>query len=133
MDDLKVMFPENKVTLTTGEVIEVKAFTFGQLPKAISLSKDLFGVARQLYQNEVDSAELIGDMFASGGENFIELISMSTSKPREWFNSLAADDGLNLATVFLEVNLSFFAQKVLPAFTTGMGRLQKAVPGLTQS
>lgn len=132
MDELKVLFPENKVTLSNGAVIEIKPFTFGQLPKAIGLSKELFGVARKLYENEADSAELIGEMFATGGENFIELISMSIQKPREWFNELPADDGLSLATVFLEVNLSFFAQKVLPAFTTGMGRLQKAVPGLTQ-
>ncbi len=132
MDELKVLFPENKVTLSTGEVIDVKPFTFGQLPKAIGLSKELFGVARQLYENKVSTTELVGEMFSTGGENFIDLIAMSTSKPRQWFDELQADDGVALATTFLEVNLSFFAQKVLPAFTTGMGRLQKAVPGLTQ-
>ena len=130
--ELDTLFPNNSVTLTDSTVIDIKPFTFGQLPKAISLSKDLFGIARALYENDAESGEVIGELFATGGENFIELISMGTGKPRAWFDTLPADDGLNIATVFLEVNLSFFAQKVLPAFKTGMGRLQKVAPGLMQ-
>lgn len=131
-DELNTLFPDNSVELSDGSTLQVRPFTFGQLPKAISLSKELFGVARQMYEAEANTTELVGQMFAEGGESFIELIGLSINKPRAWFNELPADDGLKVATVFLEVNLSFFAQKVLPELKKGMSRLQKVAPGLTQ-
>lgn len=130
--ELNVLFPNHAVVLSDQSVIDIKPFTFGQLPKAISLSKDIFGVAREMYEAKSAQSEMIGELFAAGGENFIELISISINKPRSWFDSLPADDGLKIATMFLEVNLSFFAQKVLPALKTGMDRLQKVAPGLMQ-
>lgn len=132
MDELKTLFPDVTVELTDGSTLEVKPFTFGQLPRAMEKAKSLFGIAREMYDTKADPTSLVGEMFSQGGEDFISLISMSVSKPRAWFDTLPADDGLRIATAFLEVNLSFFAQKVLPEFKTGMDRLQKAVPGLTQ-
>jgi len=130
--ELNTLFPNHCVVLSDKTVIDINPFTFGQLPKAISLSKDIFHIAREMYESKSTQTEMIGELFAVGGENFIELVAMSINKPRSWFDSLPADDGLNIATMFLEVNLSFFAQKVLPALKTGMDRLQKTAPGLMQ-
>lgn len=132
MDELNTLFPDTTLKLSDGSTVEVKPFTFGQLPKALAYSKSIFGLVRQLYENADEADAIAGTMLAEGGENFIELIAMSTGKPRAWFDTLPADDGLLITTQFLEVNLSFFAHKVIPAFKNGMGRLQKIAPGLTR-
>ena len=132
MNELSTLFPDTSVTLSDGSTVEVKPFTFGQLPKALAYSKVIFGLVRQLYEDGDEAGAIAGVMLTEGGENFIELLSMSTGKPRSWFDTLPADDGLLITTQFLEVNLSFFAQKVVPAFKNGMDRLKKTVPGQIQ-
>ncbi len=124
MDELNTLFPDNTVTLSDGSTVAVNEFTFGQLPRVLAKSKSIFGIVRQLYED--GEAGMASTLLIEGGEDFIELLMISTGKPRAWFDTLRAEDGLLISTHFLEVNLSFFAQKVVPAFKTGMGRLKTA-------
>lgn len=127
--ELNTIFPDTTVTLSDGSTVDVKPFTFGQLPKALALSKNIFGLISTMYADS-DHSAIAGTVLTEGGEDFLSLLSLSTGKPRAWFDTLQADDGLAITVQFLEVNLSFFAQKVVPAFKTGMNRL-KSTPGLT--
>lgn len=134
MSDLAVMFPGTDVTLSTGEVLTIKPFKFGQLPKVMHLSRGIFGHIQALFSSGVDlnDAALISEVLAHGGEQFIQLIAMSVNKDRTWFDDLEAVDGIQLATTFLEVNVSFFAQKLLPELKKSAQSLNKITPGLTQ-
>ena len=129
MDALDTLFPDHSVELSTGEVIKLKPFTFGQLPKALKLSKSLFGLISHLFTDEAQDANvrsaIIGEVFATGGEEFIQLIALGINKPRAWFDDLAAHDGIRLAGSFLEVNVGFFAQNVIPEIKKGMAKLSK--------
>lgn len=135
MSDLATIFPATEVTLSTGEVLVIKPFKFGQLPKVMHLSRGIFGHIQALFSSGADlsDAALISEVLAHGGEQFIQLIALAVNKDREWFDELEAVDGVQLATTFLEVNVSFFAQKLLPELKKSAQSLNKIQPGLMQS
>lgn len=131
-EELKVLFPESSVTLSTGETIALKPFTFGQLPKALSLA----GSVSTLVQRAVDSNNFqqeILAVIAEGGEDLLQLVAYGTNKPREWFDSLPADDGVLLTSEFLVVNFDFFTKKVLPKFEAAVAKFKRSPKQLPNS
>lgn len=132
--ELATIFPSTDVLISTGETIAVRPFTFGQIPRAMSLSKGIFGHIQNLMigGKAIDDVELLGEVLSNGGEQFILLICLSTGKDRAWFDALEALDGLAIATKFLEVNISFFGQKLLPELKKAKTILEKTLPGRTQ-
>jgi hypothetical protein len=128
MQDLNTIIPTTIEVQVGDEVITVKPFTFGQLPKVMSLSKTIYGHISSLFtESTPDQAAIIIEAMSFGGEDFIGLMSLSTGKPRGWFDTLEMDDGVKVAAAFLEANLGFFVRKVLPELKTSMESLQKMV------
>jgi hypothetical protein len=124
MSDLQTIFPDAELTVQ-GEVLTIKPFTFGQLPKVLKLTKSFYSEVQPLFEDlQGNEAQLTMQVMAVGGDDLIELIALGIKKPREWFDTLQIDDGVRVATAFLEVNLSFFAQRVLPQVKTAMSQLQ---------
>ena len=121
--EFKVLSPENEVTLSTGETISIKPFTFGQLPKAIGLAGGLNSLIQNAFSDK-ESPDLVS-LVRDGGEELIALVAFGIKKPREWFDDLATDDGVLLTTQFLEVNMDFFVQKVMPQFKKGMEKFKR--------
>jgi hypothetical protein len=134
MSDLGTIFPDVELELSSGELIKVRPFKFGQLPKVLNLSKDIFAQVQALFiaNAQIEDAALIAEVLSSGGEKFIELLCVSINKPRAFFDELDAADGIRLATAVLEVNVSFFAQRLLPELKKSALSLQAATPGLKQ-
>ena len=121
--ELKVLHPNIDVTLSTGEVLTLKPFTFGQLPKALKLAN---GIAA-LIQNAHASGDFTShalNIMADGGEDFLTLMAFGLGKDREFFDTLDAADGTLLSMEFLGVNYDFFIQRVLPLFRKGMEKLK---------
>lgn len=125
MTDLQTLFPEVTVELSSGPVV-VKPFTFGQLPKVLAKAKNVYGGVSHLLDDGSNEAAVILEIMAVGGDDLLDLISLSISKQRDFFDTLSMDEGVKLTGIFLEVNLSFFVQRVLPQFKEAMSKLQVA-------
>ncbi|MHB0992684.1 MAG: DUF6631 family protein [Burkholderiales bacterium] len=117
-DDLKVLFPEGKTVDVSGESITLKPFTFGQLPKVMTM---ISPIVKQMNQSGVAGAttalatiESWVDLFAAGGEGVISFMAWATGKPREWFDVLSMDEGVVLMQTIIEVNSDFFVRRILP-------------------
>lgn len=61
-----------------------------------------------------------------GGDDLFDLIVMCSNVDREFIDTLEVDEGIKLVGAFLEVNLSFFVQKVMPAFQEAMAKVTEA-------
>lgn len=139
MTDITKIFPETKrltVTLKTGatDEIEFTEFTLGQLPAVIRLSKSIYGSVSTMLSEQRDMSELISYLIAEGGDEFFELIGLSIKRPRAWFDTVGIDDGIDIITGVIQVNMTFFVQRVLPKFKTSMEGLRAlSSAGLTPS
>ena len=130
MSELTTLFPGKEVTLSSGEVIKVEPFKFGQLPLALKLTQNLAHVLKELYTSgqltdTTKTATNLMYLMAEGGEDFIHLVGLCIGKNRGWFDTLAGDDGINLVVAFLEVNVDFFTKKMLPQLLAAVQKLQE--------
>ena len=127
-DELKVLFPGHTITLTTGEEITIKPFTFGQLTTVVGLTTGLLGLIQEVAaapnEGSPDHAQTALRLISGGGEDLIKLLMFSLKKDREWFDSIPVDDGVTLTAEFLGVNYDFFTQRVMPAAKKGMERFK---------
>lgn len=119
MSEIQTLFPGKEVTLSTGETITIKPFTFGQLPKALKLSQKIGQALADSYNaGKLSDAKVAVsaaiEVLAEGGEEIIELVGLATGKPRAWFDTVPGEDTLDILNAFIEVNKDFFTQKVLP-------------------
>ena len=121
--ELKVLNPEVNITLSTGETVTLKPFTFGQLPKAMKLANGIGALIQSAHQSGDFSSQALSIM-ADGGEDFLELMSFGIGRDRAWFDGLGVDDGTALSMEFLGVNYDFFTRKVLPVFQAGMTKFK---------
>jgi hypothetical protein len=133
MSDLQTLFPNQELVIA-GETLTLRPFTFGQLPKVLKLTKSFYNEVQPFLAAGLESnATAILEVLAAGGDDLIELIALGVHKPRTWFDTLEIDDGVRVVTAFLEVNLSFFAQRVLPQVKTAVTQLQSATAKLSPS
>lgn len=124
-EEIQTLFPGKEVTLTSGEVITIKPFTFGQLPKALKIGQKLGTLLADLYKQGKfeDRANVSSNLMViigEGGEDLIELIGLGINKPRAWFDNLQGDDGITLTIAFLEVNIDFFTKKMMPQLSAAI-------------
>ena len=110
-NDLEVLFPDGKVVVANGESIIIKPFTFGQIPKVVGTVKKLAGVVQG---DQID----VLDAIEKGGEDLLALAAFVVGKPREWFDGVPTDEGVELLKAIFEVNLDFFAKRVRPLLPT---------------
>ena len=127
MNEIQTLFPGKEITLSTGEVINIKPFTFGQLPKALKIGQKLGVLLADLYrkgqfedQTNVSSNLMV--IVGEGGEDLLDLIGLGIGKPRAWFDELQGNDGITLTIAFLEVNIDFFTKKMMPQLSEAMSK-----------
>jgi hypothetical protein len=129
MSDLSILFPTHHLDIG-GRTVSISPFKFGQLPKAMSKAKTVFGHLAELVSkkegNQSLDISLVMSAMEIGGDDLIDLITMCSNVDREFIELLSMDEGIKLTGAFLEVNLSFFVQKVLPEFQAAMARVTEA-------
>lgn len=108
--DLEILQPEEMFVEVDGEKVYVKPYTFGNLLKAFKHLSALYSTLQDNYSVE----EAIMGALSTHGNDVISLISLSTGKPVEFFDTLDAVKGLDLAVMTYKVNESFFAQHLVP-------------------
>lgn len=123
MSDLQTLFPNAVVELSSGTV-EVKPFTFGQLPLVLKKARTIYSGISHLLDGGANEAAVVLEIMAVGGDDLFDLVAISIGKDKSFFDTLQMDEGVKLVSVFLEVNLSFFVQRVLPQFKDAMAKLQ---------
>lgn len=128
-NEMNTLFPGKEIQLNTGETITIKPFTFGQLPKAIKIGQKIGGLLANMYQqgkfeDQSQTSANLMLILSEGGEDLINLMSLGINKPRDWFDQLQGDDGLNLTIAFLEVNIDFFTKKMMPQILEAMKKVQ---------
>ena len=128
-NEMNTLFPGKEIQLNTVETIIIKPFTFGQLPKAIKIGQKIGGLLANMYQqgkfeDQSQTSANLMLILSEGGEDLINLMSLGINKPRDWFDQLQGDDGLNLTIAFLEVNIDFFTKKMMPQILEAMKKVQ---------
>lgn len=111
---IEVLFPEVELTIG-GEVIKIKPFTFGELPKVMKvMSKVAIPAQAALNNGTISDIGSTIQIFAEGGDDLIAIMATNIGKPVSFINNLAQDEGIKLLKAFYEVNASFFKGSVLP-------------------
>jgi hypothetical protein len=120
--DLEKLLPEREITIA-GEAITVRPFFFGQLPKAVKLLRPIAEALRETGIASLDGNSLalapdwalrLPQLFEDAGEPLVEFVAFAVGKPRAWFDTLAADEGVKLTRAVFEANASFFVEKIAP-------------------
>lgn len=109
--DLAILQPEETFVEVDGERIYVKPYTFGKLLKALKYLSNLAGLFAAA-EGEVEPTIL--EAFAKHGDDVLGLLSLATDKDREFFDTLDAEKGLDLAILTYKVNESFFSNQLIP-------------------
>ena len=121
--DLAALLPGRDVTLSTGEVLTLMPFYFGQLPRAIKLLRPVTDAVRAAGIAGFDGKDFalapdwplrLPQLMDEGGEALVEFVAFAVKKPRAWFDELGSDDGIALTKTAFEVNGDFFARRVAP-------------------
>lgn len=144
---------EPQAVSARGEDFTIKPFKFPQYGKAIkavtrilsilNLKERFEDIAKSLTAEQGEDAEIpLGDLLGGlldfeaiakvcdeAPEEIIALMMVATGKPRDWFDELEADEGIELAGAVLGVNLSFFIQRIVPAIVSAANRVKA---GLSQ-
>jgi hypothetical protein len=122
VSDLDKLFPGREVTVG-GQTIALRPFYFGELPKAVRLLRPVTEAVRgagiasfdgQTFGLAADWPLLLPKLMDEGGEALLDFVAFASHQPREWFDTLAADEGIALTKAVFEVNGDFFVQKIAP-------------------
>lgn len=124
-DDLDVLFPDREIVVG-GETITIKPFTARQWPKVIGVFKKLQPL---LTAGEGETVDMLG-IFAAGADDLYTALGIAAHKPMEWFDEVQMDDAIRLFSLVLEINQTFFAERIAPMLPDLLARfgLQPAKP-----
>jgi len=131
-DQLEVLFPTGKELTIAGETFNITPFKAGQLPKVFKAVEPISGHIVAAFAAHTNPTSAIIGLLASGGENILDIAAIGARKPRAWVDELETDQLLELVAAVLEVNVSFFVQKVLPSLTNSISKVSE-VTGQTLS
>ena len=122
MDDLNTLAP-TPVTLTVGgESVAITPLRIGELP---AFTRAIAPVIAEMKGSGLDWLAVFG----THGESVFTALAVATRKPREWIESLAADEAILLVATVIEVNSDFFARRVLPKVEGLLAKLTTAPAG----
>lgn len=120
--DIEKLLPEREITIG-GEAIVVRPFFFGQLPKAVKLLRPIAEALRETGIASIDGEWLalakdwalkLPQLLEEAGEPLVAFVAFAVGKPRAWFDTLAADEGVKLTRAVFEANASFFVERIAP-------------------
>jgi hypothetical protein len=120
---LSVLFPGEEVK-AGGETLTIKPFMFGQFPRAMKLLRPITDAVRSAGIAGFDGQQFffaqdwpmrLPQLMDEVGEPLLEFVGFAAGKPREWFDTIQADEGIALARAAFQVNASFFVQRIAPS------------------
>jgi hypothetical protein len=115
VNELEVLFEEDKVFEVNGEKIRITPFKFGQLPAVLKLLRNVGGLYAHYYQQgKVDTTDAIMHIISEAGDDVMQALALNIGKPRSFFDTLDSDVGIEMMIQFLAVNVSFFTKRVMP-------------------
>lgn len=126
-DDLIVLVPDDMVVTSLGEV-KLNPFRFTQFPRVIQI---LASYSESIdVSKDLDINDFVEILTREDGEAIFQLILMCCpDKDRAWLDDLSADDGIQLLSKVIEMNLDFFIQKLTPAITKLSERVSQVTVG----
>ena len=121
--DLEILLPDRIVTTSAGD-LTIKPFKWGQLKQVLAT----VGKYKQIFaaQPDSDNAEMFERIMSSGPDALDDLAQMAiycTDKDTAFFDTLGADEMIEVLFAVFEVNASFFVQK----FRSGSELVQNSV------
>lgn len=122
---LQQLFPIGKELTIGDKTLRITPFKLGELPRVFRAVEPITGLVMEAFGSKTNQIASLTKIMVGGGDNILDLIAIGSRQPREWVEQLEADQGIDLLAVVIEVNASFFVQKVLPILNREMA---KAVP-----
>jgi hypothetical protein len=116
-DELTQLLAGAEEVTVKSEIISVMPFKFGQLP---AILRHIGALARFAEGDNFNIVRAITE----GAEDVLACLAVATGKPREWFDTIEIDDGINLLKAVVNVNEEFFKKKLLP-LVPSLGNLGK--------
>ena len=116
-DDLEVLFPDREITVD-GEILTIKPFTAREWPKVIGVFQKLQPL---LAAGEGQTVDILS-VFAAGADDLYTALGIAAQKPLEWFDSVQMDDAIKLFSLVLEINQTFFVERIAPMLPDLLGR-----------
>jgi hypothetical protein len=127
MSDIDILYPEGKAVTVQGESLVIKPYAFGQIAKVSKLAYPILkalsdgGLLKMATVDGKATLSIASDWMARiveimgiGGEELLSLVAFSTGKPRDWLDTIALDEGIELTKAIIEVNSDFFVKRILP-------------------
>lgn len=108
-DDLEVLFPDREIVVGA-ETLTIKPFTARQWPKVIGVFQKL----QPLLQPKDDAPVELLTVFAEGADDLYAALGIAAHKPLEWFDDVQMDDAIKLLSLVLEINQTFFVDRIAP-------------------
>lgn len=114
-----------RTLMVKGQAVEVRPLTFMEVVRA---SKHLTPILKAVDAMDLSSQEVanISMLIETAPEAMIKIASLSIKKDLDWFETLEADEGLDVLMTVYEVNKDFFVQRLLPKLKTlDLGKLNR--------
>lgn len=127
---LQQLFPIGKEVTLSDKTFRVTPFKLGELPRVFKVIEPITALVIEALGSRQNQLVSLTKIMVEGGDNVLDLIAIGSRQPRTWVDALEMDDGIELLAAVIEVNASFFVQKVLPILNREMA---KATPQIGQS
>jgi hypothetical protein len=127
---LQQLFPLGKEVQIADKALRITPFKLGELPRVFKAVEPITALVVEALGSTQNQMTSLAKIMVGGGDNVIDLLAIGSRQPRAWIDELELDAGVELLAVVIEVNASFFVQRVLPILNREMA---KAVPQTGQS
>jgi len=113
--ETKIMFPDEKIKLSTGETIRIKPLSFADLILNAELVATVMLKVAELKEkfDGADKAQALKIFFREAAGDALDIMAVVTGKPREWFSTIRYDEGLAIFAIICEQNIDESAKKNL--------------------
>jgi hypothetical protein len=115
-NELKLLLGE-PYTCSNGDIVTLGKVPFGKLNIFSEMSVSLFQKVDDLQVQlvSVDAKKAIEILFTQAFEEMVSLMGLLLNKPREWFDTIDASDGIEIAMKLYEKNFDDKVKKNLKA------------------
>ncbi|MBD2694433.1 hypothetical protein [Anabaena catenula] len=142
--ELKTLVPNEVVETSAGDVI-VKPFKFTQFPRVLQILTEYSNAflkkpkeeaqdqtIEKPEEEEPDVMRIALDLAAYNPEGVFELVKLSTGLNQEQLDILEGEEGFDILFKVVEVNLSFFVQKLTPKVLEVAASLTSVADGVSK-
>lgn len=136
-NDVEILFPDVELTLRTAqgeEDVTVREFRFGQAARVMPIAKDLLADFAAVTLDDDDTTSLHA-LQAKHWDAFLDLLAISTGKPRAWLEALPDEAGQLIGFAFWQANGPFFVRRLVAeaemlrgAFASQMSSMSSSEP-----